>query len=99
LNTEMKRIKVSPSCALKVTTMQVEDVQGIVVRLYLLDEKGKQISHNFHFPAMEPNRSTSTRIKDTINARFDGWWRKYMIKLMEMQKLREDYRSWQAMKQ
>ncbi|MFX0103710.1 MAG: glycoside hydrolase family 2 TIM barrel-domain containing protein [Candidatus Hodarchaeota archaeon] len=87
-------INVSSQRPLKVMDVEVKKLQGTVVRLYLKDTQSNLIAKNFHYPSMEPLCSSSKRLMDTLNARFDGWWRKYMTKLMENEKIREELRIW-----
>jgi hypothetical protein len=39
------------------------------------------------------------RLYDRFDARFDGWWRKHMTKLMVLEKIREERPQWEKKKQ
>ncbi|MHA1368510.1 MAG: hypothetical protein ACTSRA_02180, partial [Promethearchaeota archaeon] len=97
--TKKFKVKVSPGRPLRVCTLKLQHVPGTVVRLTLLDNHGKKICTNFSYPSMLTKRSLFTRLKDVIDVRFDGWWRKYMIKLMELARIREDWDEWKRKKE
>lgn len=93
-SSRVERVRVAPGRSIKAGTVTVDDAPGIVVRLRLIDDGGVHVAGNFHFPAMEPDRSLATRIGDTVNARFDGWWRRYMTRLMDVERRREEFKAW-----
>jgi hypothetical protein len=47
---------------------------------------------------MEPLYSISKKFLSNLDVRFDGWWRKHMIKLMELDRIRTDVRDWNKKK-
>ena len=56
----------------------------------------KEISRNFNYPNLEQPGMKMQYILDKINAPIDAWWRKYMIKGMELEKIREEKSEWNA---
>jgi hypothetical protein len=82
----------------KIKTLTMPSELGTLVRLKYKDSITQQTGENFHFPAMEQYREKSSRIKDLINVRFDGWWRKHMTKLMELDRIRTEVKDWDRKK-
>lgn len=88
-------VRASPDRALRVAPLRVESLPGTVVRLDLLARDGQVVTRNFSFPAMERPASRLQLARDGIDARFDGWWRRHMTKLMVMERLREERAEWE----
>jgi hypothetical protein len=86
---------IHPNRPLKVTSIVIIPTSGTVVRLKLYNQKGDLVGNNFSFPLMEPPRTLMQKILQKIDVRFDGWWRKYMIKLMELDRIKTDVRDWE----
>ncbi|MHA1339820.1 MAG: glycosyl hydrolase 2 galactose-binding domain-containing protein [Promethearchaeota archaeon] len=97
LNEKIK-FKIKPFGILKIGTIKFHAKQGNILRLVISDDLKQKISENFEFPSMMLSYSIFQKAKDFIDARFDGWWRKYMIKLMELERRREEYKIWLDMK-
>lgn len=91
-------VTVNPDRPLKVGTLEVEAAKGKVIYLSLFNCKGEPFVRNFSYPAMEPLYSISKKFLSNIDVRFDGWWRKHMIKLMELDRIRTDVRDWNKKK-
>jgi len=79
---------------MKIRTISMSSELGTVLRLRYWDEKTHETGENFQLPAMEPYREVSSRIRDLIDVRFDGWWRKRLTRLMEQDRLRTDMGDW-----
>ncbi len=98
LHTEQSRVIVAPSRPLRVGFIDVPAAPGTIIRLHLAGPRDEVVARNFSFPAMEPPQSKLQWLKDHVNVRFDTWWRKYMVKLMEQDRLRTDAAEWRRKK-
>jgi beta-mannosidase len=90
---------VSPNRPIKLKSIEVPSAQGTIIRMRLLDVNQNQIINNFSFPAMEPPVSKMTHYRDYIDAKFDGWWRTHMTKLMDLDKIKEELPVWAKCKE
>ncbi len=98
LYSEQWPLKVSPERSLAAGFLDVPSTPGTVIRMRLTDPGDHVIARNFSYPVMEPLQSTLQHLKDRVNVRFDAWWRKYMVKLMEIDRLRTEAKEWQRKK-
>ncbi|MHA1896047.1 MAG: glycosyl hydrolase 2 galactose-binding domain-containing protein [Promethearchaeota archaeon] len=108
-----KSLRVKAKSSIKVARIEFSFMQREVpiirLRLYSDNKKntenadgggGNMLIENIAEPLIEPVQNLRTKLtvlKDMIDARFDGWWRKYMIKLMELERIREDHQEWRRM--
>ncbi|NMC05016.1 MAG: hypothetical protein GYA24_07390 [Candidatus Lokiarchaeota archaeon] len=98
LETENIKVSVSPGRPLLVRSLEGEAIPGTILLMRLSNAAGEHVVTNFSFPAMEVPRSRGDKLKDLLDARFDGWWRKHLTWLMEADRLRTDYKDWKARK-
>ncbi len=89
------KIKVSPDVSAKLTEITTEKTPGTIIRMKIFDGNNKLIVTNFDFPAMDPVKNPMTKVRDSFDARFDGWWRKHMTYLMEIDKIKEERPNWE----
>ncbi|MHA1848194.1 MAG: glycosyl hydrolase 2 galactose-binding domain-containing protein [Promethearchaeota archaeon] len=95
---ESFKIHVSPDKPLLVKTFKIQHHPKTIIKMRIVDENNQVISKNFSIPALELPESTTSKIKDTFEIWFDRGWRKYMIKLMEMERIREELKEWNVKK-
>lgn len=91
-------VTVNSDRPLKVGAIEVDATKGKLIHLTLFNCKDEPFVRNFSYPAMEPLYSISKKFLSKLDVRFDGWWRKHMIKLMELDRIRTDVRDWNKKK-
>ncbi len=98
LHSGQSRVTVAPSRPLRAGFVDVPAAPGTVIRLRLVNAQDDVVAGNFSFPAMEPPQSKLQWLADRVNVRFDTWWRKYMVKLMEIDRVRREAVEWRQKK-